>query len=254
MIPPSFRELEDTVVAAWPARDTQSLDGWLLRASGGPTHRGNSVATLEANSELALHERIARAEAWYAEREQPSLFQLGPCVAPSDLDAALAARGYRKEGEAVLARATPDVVLRSTACSLAGSVAAQPSPEWLRVAADASRFAATRDVFLGFMARLGTRCRFVTAYSDTGLAIATCLGIWSGERLGVYAMLSLPEARRGGGGRAVLHALAQSAKADGARELYLLVEPSNVAARALYAASGFEDVYPYHYRRLRREA
>jgi ribosomal protein S18 acetylase RimI-like enzyme len=249
---PAFRELEEVVVAAWPARDTQSLDGWLLRSSGGPTHRGNSVATLEVSSELALGSRISRAEAWYAEREQSSMFQLGPCVAPTDLDAALAARGYRKEGEALLARATPDVVLASTHGTLAASVETQPSRNWLGVAADASRFAATREVFLGFIARLGARCRFVTAYAEDGLAVATCLGIWSGDRLGVYAMLTLPEARRRGAGRSVLHALARSARADGARELYLLVEPSNTPALALYTTSGFEELYRYHYRVLPR--
>jgi ribosomal protein S18 acetylase RimI-like enzyme len=252
MTPSTVRELEEVVVGAWPARDTQDLDGWLLRASGGPTHRGNSVATLAANSELGLVQRIARAEAWYAEREQASMFQVGPCVAPADLDLALAARGYHKAGEALLARASPDVVVRSTPCTWAVSVAAQPSPEWLRVAAAASRFAATRGVFLGCIARLGARSRFVAAHSDDGRAAATCLGIWSGQRLGVYAMLSLPEARRRGAGRAVLHALARSAIADGARELYLLVEPSNIPALALYTSSGFEELYRYHYRVLPR--
>jgi hypothetical protein len=39
-------ELEDMVVDAWPADEALNLRGWLLRRSGGPTHRGNSVATL----------------------------------------------------------------------------------------------------------------------------------------------------------------------------------------------------------------
>ena len=63
-------ELERLVVDAWPAAETEELDGWLLRASGGPTHRGNSVATLAAGSALSLDQRIARAEQWYRERER----------------------------------------------------------------------------------------------------------------------------------------------------------------------------------------
>jgi hypothetical protein len=56
-----LRELEEAVVDAWPAAETADLDGWLLRASGGPSHRGNSVATLEAGSQLELDARIERA-------------------------------------------------------------------------------------------------------------------------------------------------------------------------------------------------
>ena len=55
------RELEQAVVDSWPAAETHELDGWLLRASGGPTHRGNSVATLCAGRkslELRIRETI----------------------------------------------------------------------------------------------------------------------------------------------------------------------------------------------------
>src|SRR5687767_4189672 len=63
-----LRELETMVVDAWPAAETLERDGWLLRASGGPTHRGNSVATLDATGVIGLDARIDDAEAWYRER------------------------------------------------------------------------------------------------------------------------------------------------------------------------------------------
>jgi GNAT superfamily N-acetyltransferase len=245
-----LRELEEAVVDAWPATETADLDGWLLRASGGPSHRGNSVATLDAGSELSLEARIERTEAWYRERGQSPMFQVGPCVAPAELDHVLVERGYRKQGEAVAAVAPPSLVLASTASALRTSVEARPSEDWREIALGASRFAASREVLLGFLARLGSRCRFATAYDAQGTLAASCVGIASEDRLGIYIMFCLPQLRRRGASRALLHALAASALADQMRELYLLVSVDNAPARALYAQAGFQDLYGYHYRIL----
>lgn len=261
---PRVLELERTVVEAWPALERLELDGWLLRASGGPTHRGNSVATLSAGSSLDLAARIERTEAWYRERGRPPMIHVGPCSVPSGLDAALAARGYVEEGVAWMTTAPAATVARHSTPALRSSVGGAPgsaarfhaiideapSAQWLSIAAGASRFAASQDVFFGFLARLEGRCRFVLARTEDGTPAAACLCIQSAARVGVYAMFTLPSYRRRGGGRAVLHAAANAALAEGRRELYLLVEDTNAAARALYAGCGFEDVYRYHYRVL----
>ncbi len=247
---PRISDLEETVVDAWPPAEAEELDGWLLRASGGPTHRGNSVATLQAGSTYTLPARIEAAEAFYRARNLPPMFQLGPCAAPKGLDQDLAERGYRLEGEAVTAVASPVEVLERLPRSVETSVATRPSDAWLELSGEAGRFAQSVDVWRGFLARLGTRCRFATARDARGQAIAACLAISSEDRLGVYAMLTRPEARRKGAGAALLRALAESALAERMRELYLLVETSNTTARALYARAGFVDVYSYHYRVL----
>ncbi len=243
-------DLEEAVVDAWPPAEIEDLDGWLLRASGGPTHRGNSVATLEAGSAYELAERVEKAEAFYRARARPAMFQVGPCARPVGLDQALAERGYRISGEAVTAVATPAEVLARLSRTLEASVTVRPSDVWLELAGKGGRFSETYEVFVGFLARLGTRCRFATARDARGQAVASCFGISSEQRLGVYSMLTLPPARRQGAGSALLRALAESAHTEGMRELYLLVETGNVAARALYARSGFVEVYPYHYRVL----
>jgi ribosomal protein S18 acetylase RimI-like enzyme len=284
-----LHELETVVVDAWPAAETLERDGWLLRASGGPTHRGNSVATLDATGVIGLDARIDDAEAWYRERARPALFQVGPCAAPSGLDAALAARGYVIEGAARFAAApAKDVIARtagtaatartakaspgaSAVTTLRAFVEPRPSSVWLDINRTTSRFAAQVDSFLGFIARLGERCRFVTVHAQheghdprdpsepaavdavgavgtVGTVAAVGLGIASGNRLGVYAMLTVPAFRRRGAARAALHALAASALSDGLSELYLLFESGNTAARELYERSGFRDVYGYHYR------
>jgi GNAT superfamily N-acetyltransferase len=244
-----LHELEEAVVDAWPADETFELDGWLLRRSGGPSHRANSVATLDAGSEIALPTRIAQAEEWYRARGVLPMFQIGPCAQPAGLDDALSERGYRKEGDAACACATPAEVLEKLEESrLECHVAGNARSVWSEIAVQQSRFAASADVFTGMIKRLGSRCRFALARDAQGAPCAAALGIASEDRLGIYAMFVLPHRRRIGAGKGLLRALAQSAALDAMRELYLLVETDNVAARALYARAGFVDAYPYHYR------
>jgi ribosomal protein S18 acetylase RimI-like enzyme len=250
---PLLQELETCVFEAWPAAETAELEGWVLRASGGPTHRGNSVATLAARGPSSLAVRIERAERWYRERGQRPMFQLGPCAAPAGLDAALEARGYVAEGGAWCAQGPAREVLERSAprpgeAELEGRVDESPGQSWLRLNASASRYAGQLEGFLGFVSRLGSRCCFVSVYGAERSPAAVALGVASGQRLGVYAMLTAPARRRQGAGRAALRTLARRALEQGQDELYLLVESGNAAARGLYAGCGFRDVYAYHYR------
>jgi GNAT superfamily N-acetyltransferase len=241
-------ELEELVVDAWPAAETEPLDGWLLRASGGPTHRGNSTSTLACDGGLALDERLSRAEAFYRERGLPPMFQIGPCVEPIELDSVLAERGYRVSSEALMATAPALDVLARTRARHQVEITTRPSEAFATLTAAESRFAESYDSFRGFLHRLGSRCRYVTARDATETTVAACITIASEERIGVYAMLTARERRREGAATSLLHAIAAHAHSDLARELYLLVETGNEAARATYAKAGFADVYGYHYR------
>jgi N-acetylglutamate synthase len=243
-------------VESWPAAEQQRLDGWLLRASGGPTHRGNSAATLAAGNQLSLEERLARTEAWYRERGQRAQLQIGPCATPLGLDELLEQRGYLREGAAVVMTAAAARVLQLSQTPLSTMLEAHPGAAWRAVAASSSRFASSPEVLDGFLERLADRCYCATAWVDdtrstgnaTGAAAAIGLGIHCGRWLGIYAMHTRPEQRRRGAARALLNGLARHALTRGTAELYLLVEPSNVPARTLYAQCGFQDLYGYHYR------
>jgi ribosomal protein S18 acetylase RimI-like enzyme len=243
------RALERTVVEAWPAAETAALDGWVLRASGGPTHRGNSVSTLDAGS-LPLAERIDQVEAWYRARGKRPLLQVGPCATPGGLEAELTGRGYTPEGEAVLCTGLPAEVVERCAGRLETIVEYEPHSAWLELCGRASRFAATYDVFLGFLERLGRRARFVSSRDEAGHTLATCLAVATegdGGRLGVYAMFTRADVRRRGAARALLGAVAKAAIVEGLAELYLQVETENPAARALYTGAGFTDLFTYRY-------
>ena len=119
-----LRELEELVVDAWPAAETADLAGWLLRASGGPTRRGNSVAALDFDSDQPLEQHVTEVEAWYAARGQKAAFHLGPSTQPKELEACLSTRGYRREGATAFAIAEPDAVAAGTRSELSARVEA----------------------------------------------------------------------------------------------------------------------------------
>jgi N-acetylglutamate synthase len=253
-------ELERLVVGAWPASEVTERDGWLLRASGGPTRRGNSVATLGAEGGARLDDRIDGAEAWYRERGRAPTFQIGPCAAPAGLDGALDARGYLREGETLFARASLASVLEHVGpasadlpMGLAARVETAPDAGWLELNASSSRFASSMEVFRAFLGRLGARCRFISVDTPQGETVGSGLGIASGAFLGVYAMFTRADHRRRGVAQRALAALAQSAHRDGStRDLYLLVEVQNAGALRLYTQCGFRAEYSYHYRLAKR--
>jgi putative acetyltransferase len=78
-------------------------------------------------------------------------------------------------------------------------------------------------------------------------------GIHESEALGVLSigMAILPHGRGRGGGRALIEAALEHARACGAHKVDLEVWPDNAAAIALYASAGFEleGVRRDHYRR-----
>ena len=63
-------------------------------------------------------------------------------------------------------------------------------------------------------------------------------------------MVTVPDARRRGHARAIVHALARWAAARGCTHTMLQVESTNAPARTLYASAGFVPHHEYHYRKL----
>jgi ribosomal protein S18 acetylase RimI-like enzyme len=93
-----IRALEEISFRGWHALENERYDGWVLRAANGYTGRANSINPLYPSSH-ALDDKIAYCDAWYAARGIPPIFRLNDAMQPPDLDAQLAARGYRRFNE-----------------------------------------------------------------------------------------------------------------------------------------------------------
>jgi GNAT superfamily N-acetyltransferase len=242
------RELEAVAARAWPALEEQRLGGWRLRASGGVTHRGNSVWPNSDDGTLKLDDKLSAVEAFYAARGLPASYQMTLAAQPAGLDAALEARGYRLETPCLVMVADAAAVLARAGGGAGVSVAEEPGADWLGawVGLDGAKpgEAEARTAFLG---RTGLPLAFASASIDSKVAAVGAAALDSGW-LGVFGMATQPAFRRRGLARAVLGALAAWGAARGAGRLYLQVIEANAPARALYDEAGFVRGYAYHYR------
>jgi ribosomal protein S18 acetylase RimI-like enzyme len=218
--------LDAAVAAAIEARAARAVaatevvepGGWLLRATPGSSRkRSNSALPLIG----AAHD-VDVVAAFYSVRGLRPIVQVSPLELHADLDAALAARRW----EVV---SPTDVLVADTA---AVAAAALPAPG-VTVAFDGER---RRAIATATLAGLPAGAGAVVA--DDGWA-------------GLFALETVPAARRRGVARTLVGALARWSAANGCGRLYLQVESDNAPAQALYRALGFARSHGYHYRRSR---
>jgi GNAT superfamily N-acetyltransferase len=233
-------ELEAVAYEFWRAPEVAELDGWRLRFAHGITGRANSVWP-NGDGTLPLDAKIERAETWYRERGLATLFQLTDAARPAGLEEALAARGYEARGVPVSVElaSLDDVIARTGGQA---DVSTEFDDSWLELWAGSRGFAnidAARELLTAGEA----------AFASIGRE-AVGRGVVTGSWLGITSMVTVPGARRRGRARAIVHALARWASANGCTHAMLQVESTNAPARTLYATAGFVSHHEYHYRKL----
>src|SRR5690349_16828946 len=120
--------VERAAAAAWPAGRTETVAGWLLRHTPGvPRRRSNSA--LPPGPELRPERTLGPVEAFYRAAGLPVSIQVSPAERQPALDAALAARGYRREA--------PTLVLTAPVAGV-GAGAAGPAGVLIDAAAGAA--------------------------------------------------------------------------------------------------------------------
>ncbi len=233
-------ELEAVAFEFWRPPEVAELDGWRLRFAHGITGRANSVWP-NGDGTLSLDDKIDRAEAWYRERGLATLFQLTDAARPAGLEETLVGRGYEAPGVPVSVEiASLDDVLARTSGHADVSTAFDDS--WLELWAGSRGFAnidAARELITAGEA----------AFASIG-SEAVGRGVVTGSWLGITSMVTVPDARRRGHARSIVHALARWASDQGCTHAMLQVESTSTPARTLYATAGFVAHHEYHYRKL----
>ena len=236
-------ELERVARRGWRAAEVVELDGWLLHADQGWTGRANSVLPL-ATPRRPLPDLLADAGRFYAERGLPLQVQL-PLPARGLLDAELAGRCWRVE--------RPTVVLTAPLGNPPGPDPAADEPVELEPAPSAAWLA-------GYHYRGGPlpehAVRLLTRHDRVSFASLSRDGALAGIArgtvdegwLGVTAVEVAPEHRRSGVASALMRALRDWGRRQGATACYLQVEEGNSEALALYHRLGFIEHHRYHYR------
>lgn len=245
MRPPEPAVLDRLADRGWPALEREELGGWTLRAAGGVTNRANSVLTCGEVPDVEA--AVERAERWYRERGLPAVFQVSPATSPA-LVAALTAREYREHSLTDILVADRAEVAAAGAAETAGPIVSSdaPPPGWLATwwSVDGRGGAPERDI----VARILTAAPALYASAgpaDAPGAVARLA--LAGEWGGLYAVATLPAARRRGLARGLAVALADAAGGRGVRHLWLQVLADNAAAHALYSGLGFRPASQYAY-------
>jgi ribosomal protein S18 acetylase RimI-like enzyme len=235
---------------AWPATETAGHAGWLLRATPGVDRaRSNSAVTPpHAGARVADLDPVI---AWYEARGLRPRIMVSPLERHAAIDAELERRGWGVQWDVDL--------LVAPLAGLVEAASSGPSPPvHLTTPADAAWLHAwarcedrsLKDVSAQaehVLAPLGTRAlhaRVGTPQDPVGVGLGVVEGSWCG----LFAMATLPQARRTGVASAVLRALAAAAARRGAVAAYLQVTTANAEAQALYARHGFRRSHGYRTR------
>jgi ribosomal protein S18 acetylase RimI-like enzyme len=240
------REIEEVSYRAWPPLHAETVDGWVHRAAGGVTGRANSVWP-RATGTLAVDDKLARAEAFYAGHDLPLVLQLSVASEPAGLPDLLADRAYYvRAAPRAVQLAHLDVV---AAVGDAGAVRVSPAADeqWFAVVAAVNRsFGAHGTTARALLAGVTQPSAYAVLTLD-GAPAAAGRAVVDGRWLGIFNMATLPAFRRRGAARAVLAALAEWGAAGGATTAYLQMEADNGAAPGLYDRAGFTTCYEYEY-------
>jgi ribosomal protein S18 acetylase RimI-like enzyme len=122
-----------------------------------------------------------------------------------------------------------------------------PDPDFVRLTLQGSHSAADGEERLTTLARITLPKAYVVVRSG-GETVSCGASVVTGDWASVYVMRTATQYRRRGHGRRVLEGIAHWALGQGATKLYLQVDETNLAGRALYARAGFRDGYRYlHY-------
>lgn len=241
--------IEDAGLNASAPPQQRWMDGWLLRFSPGKAKRARCINALAAGR-LPVRDKLARAEAAYAEAGQPLIFRLTPFSEPAGLDALLEAQGMHRFED------TRVMVLADLAGVAAEGLPAGATVHALGLEAFAQRVGALRGSPLAQRIAHGQRLvQSPVPFSAFELRVdgePLACGQYAieAELVGVYDLFTATAARGRGLASALCRHLLAHARSRGARHAYLQVDADNQPARAIYHRLGFADGYAYHYRAI----
>ncbi|MEF2073622.1 GNAT family N-acetyltransferase [Consotaella aegiceratis] len=235
--------------ACWNGRPSPVeayFDGWLIRASGGPVRRTNSVnATRQATKDFASV--ITEAERVYDGLGRPTIFKV-PSFA-NDIDDALASRGYAvlAESKVLLAplqrtMTEPEDIEIDTG---------PPGDEWIEAwsVMEGPASAIAVEAFRRSVDSIVLPTAFACVRVDDRI-VSVAYGVVHRGLIVLEAVATHPDFRgRSYASRTVSGLLAWGNR-QGAYDACLAVMADNPPALALYRSLGFSrEAYTYYYRR-----
>jgi GNAT superfamily N-acetyltransferase len=242
--------VEDAGLNASAPPQQRWLDGWLVRYLPGKARRARCINAL-AIGILDLDKKLALANQIYSDASLPMIFRLHRFTQPANLDAQLAMRGFRKVDETQVMVCAQMPHLKPVRLLPAGI-----SMQHLHSAAFAEAVGALRNSPIEHRESHALRLLhspvqgrgYVLRRDADGQLLAAGQYVREGELVGLYDVITCPNARGEGHASRLCAQLMAMAAQDGAQLAYLQVDSLNHPARHVYQSLGFADAYRYHYR------
>jgi ribosomal protein S18 acetylase RimI-like enzyme len=247
---------ERRALASWPARETEPLGEWVLRASDGYSGRANAALAV-GDPGIPFEEALVRVRAFYESRSLPPWAQV---VVDSDVHASFESAGWvlARPGEAdtlfqlasvasalrVVRRSLPPVEREVT-------VSSHVDAAWLADDDRALSLGPTALAVLdgppevGFVSVRLPGAEQVVAKGRVARGSGTVPG--DDDWAGITNVWVCPDHRRSGLGTVVMRALLEWAAERGATTAYLQVRGDNPPALAAYERLGFLTHHAYRY-------
>ena len=240
--------VEEACLNAWPSLRQVAFGDWLLRISGGPSRRINSINPT-AGALLDLDQVRQAAATIYGDAGQATLFRV-PSFLPG-IEASLQQLGLAAEGETLTLYRDLDPTRHAEGTEV--GLAPHADPDWLEARA---RFATStplaRQIDRSIVASILIPRAFATA-REAGRVVSIAFGALHRGLLVLEAVATDPGYRGRGHARRVVAALNDWGSATGARGACLQVLADNEAGNALYRSQGFDrTLYRYRYYRQGR--
>ncbi|MFT8322002.1 MAG: GNAT family N-acetyltransferase [Bacillus sp. (in: firmicutes)] len=239
--------LEELAINAQPSSTMMLMDGWIARFNDGYTKRGNSIQALYPFS-MNIDEKLLDMECLYKQKGLPVIYKLTNSSNPTELDSMLEKKGYNRIDEtSVQTLALSDWSPLST---LAATVEIYHSytEEWLQHYCQWNQVDKANHSTLIHMLRTIIPDTCYVLLKEGTEVVACGLGVLQGKYIGLFDIVTNSNYRRKGYGNALVQAILQWGKNEGAEFAYLQVMIKNEAAWRLYQACGFQESYRYWYR------
>ena len=232
--------VEEACIKACPSPRQALLEGWLVRLSGGPMRRTNSVNPQRGGDHdprplMTAFDRLYRAQG------QPTLYR-APSMAVG-MAAALDAAGLAPQAET---RTLFTEMAQPPVADAAVELLSRPSEPWfdLRFQLNGGEDASFRRM----TAAIALPCAFAALRLEGQVAAIAYGAIDQGPMI-IEAVATAPEARNRGLARRTVGTLMAWGRAQGADAAALQVAADNAPAVAVYQGLGFHrELYRYHYR------
>jgi len=247
MTTPTILQMETACMNAWPALQSASDASWLWRFAKGYSKRSNSVQAMDVTDDVGAEARLAAMARLSSQHGIAPVFRVTPLAGPGVI-AALDAAGWQSFEESRV---------MSMPLKRALVAVAQPTayfdvtdPEWLRLQSDMSGCSdENRAILAEILGRIPGKARGVIVYDEAEKPVAAALAAVT-FGLGVFLnVVTAPDERGKGYGRAVMNAALNWTRQAKAEHAVIQVISENEVALALYASLGFVEQYRYSYRK-----